>query len=103
MIFVWEEALQDKDFHIVLGNASLQQRSIFEDRVVLTVTAISRLRSLPSQADTHRQHLARHRRTFEPSRRGSASEQRFSRAGLLSGDSPDRYRETGEELFLAVL
>jgi hypothetical protein len=34
-IFVWEEALQDNDLHIVLGNASLQQRSIFEGRVVL--------------------------------------------------------------------
>src|SRR3984893_18548126 len=40
MIFVWKEVFQDNDLHIVLGNASLQQRSIFEDRVVLTVTAI---------------------------------------------------------------
>src|SRR5882757_6863171 len=40
MFFVWEEVFQDNDLHIVLGNASLQQRSIFEDRVVLTVTAI---------------------------------------------------------------
>jgi hypothetical protein len=28
-------------------------------------------------ADARRQHLARHRRTFKPPRRGSASEQRF--------------------------
>ncbi len=40
MIFVWEEVFQDNDLHIVLGNASLQQRGIFEDSVVLTVTAI---------------------------------------------------------------
>src|ERR1700686_1128514 len=44
MIFVWKEVFQDNDLHIVLGNASLQQRSIFEDRVVLTVTAIGQER-----------------------------------------------------------
>lgn len=39
MIFVWEEGFQDNDLDIVLGKACLQQRGIFEDRVVLTVTA----------------------------------------------------------------
>src|SRR5260370_30755013 len=52
-------------------------------------------RSLPSQADAHRQHLARHRRTFKPPRRASASEQGFCRAGLLTGALPHRYLETG--------
>ncbi|SRR5258705_7178621 len=37
MIFVWE-VFQDNDLHIVLGNASHQQRSIFEDRIVLSLS-----------------------------------------------------------------
>jgi len=44
MSFVWEEVFQDDDHHIVLGNACLQQRSVFEDRVILTVTAIGQER-----------------------------------------------------------
>jgi hypothetical protein len=40
MIFIREEVFQDNDLDIVPGNTCLQQRSVFEDRVILTVTAI---------------------------------------------------------------
>jgi hypothetical protein len=39
MIFVREQVFQDNDLDILPGNTCLQQRSIFEDRVVFTVTA----------------------------------------------------------------
>jgi hypothetical protein len=49
MVFLRQEISQDDDLHIVMGQACLQQRDIFHDRIVLAITAMS-LQSLEGRA-----------------------------------------------------
>ena len=44
MVFVWKEVFQDYDLYIIRGNASFQQRRIFDYRVILAVAAFRKKR-----------------------------------------------------------